>query len=76
MNNHIKELCQEAHEILNNIHNAVMNGTITQEQADEIRTMLLEDLTAEAGLLKLKQLEKMHIYDPMASNLFGKSTFV
>jgi hypothetical protein len=50
MSEFIKELTQEAHEIITNAHAAEHSGEITQEQRIEVIQNLLSDIADRLGL--------------------------
>lgn len=52
MNNTIKELSQEAHEIINNIKQAAENGEITWAQRNELITQVYTDVNQKLELAK------------------------
>jgi len=49
-NTHIKELTDEAHEILTNASRAAQEGNITWQQRDEVVSIVLKDVADQAGL--------------------------
>jgi F0F1-type ATP synthase membrane subunit b/b' len=46
----IKELTEEAHEIITNANRAAQESKITWQQRDEVVTMVLNDVADQAGL--------------------------
>ena len=58
MNNTIKELTDEAHEILSNARQAWINKEITDEQFDEVKRNLLRDVAFRAEILTEPIVEK------------------
>ena len=56
MNTYIKELTDEAREILTNIQHAAEQGDITWQQRDELKRIVLRDVADAAGLATAREL--------------------
>ena len=50
MNQNIKALTDEAHEIITNIRSAAVNGEITWQQRDELVTLVMTDVHTKIEL--------------------------